>query len=401
MYESDCLLHMSRNEIPFQGPLLCDDKIHRFSIDAKKNEPDEWYVAFSGSLPAGQPYLCCIYGSWSEGSKFEYKSWKDAPNKVYYSPADIKILQAKLEENRRLALIEQQKRHQEAAKKAQEIWERSSTIGEHAYLQKKKIQAYGVEFDGHSLIIPIRNLDGEIHSLQFIYQQEGKFVKRFLSGGEKKGHFHQIGDIREGSLICIAEGYATGASWHEATSLPTLIAFDYFDSGNLLDVSHHFNEISLSQEIIQEITQYLKGIYESEGRFYQEQKNRLRKEQDQIQQRLSKLYDDRYDGNVDEAFFQRKLKEYKDREFAIIQEMESHAKVDESFHVTANMVLSLAQRSREIFESSEVDEKRQLLNFVFQNLELKDKKLFIQYREPFKIIKDTFLAGKCPGMCPG
>ena len=43
---------------------------------------------------------------------------------------------------------------------------------------------------------------------------------------------------------------------------------------------------------------------------------------------------------------------------AIIQEMESHAKADESFHVTANMVLSLARRSREIFESSEVEEKR-------------------------------------------
>jgi hypothetical protein len=63
------------------------------------------------------------------------------------------------------------------------------------------------------------------------------------------------------------------------------------------------------------------------------------------------------------------------------------------------MVLSLAQRSREIFESSEVDEKRQLLKFVFQNLELKDKKLSITLREPFKMIKDTSLAGKCPGIC--
>jgi hypothetical protein len=43
------------------------------------------------------------------------------------------------------------------------------------------------------------------------------------------------------------------------------------------------------------------------------------------------MYDDRYDGKIDEAFFQKKLKEYKDREFAIIQEMESHAKTDESF----------------------------------------------------------------------
>jgi hypothetical protein len=111
------------------------------------------------------------------------------------------------------------------------------------------------------------------------------------------------------------------------------------------------------------------------------------------------MYDDRYDGKIDEAFFQKKLKEYKDREFAIIQEMESHAKADENFHVTANMVLSLARRSREIFESSEVDEKRQLLNFVFQNLQLKDKKLSATLREPFKIIKDTSLLEKCPGMC--
>jgi site-specific DNA recombinase len=167
----------------------------------------------------------------------------------------------------------------------------------------------------------------------------------------------------------------------------------------LKEVAHYFDEISLSPEIIQEITQYLKEIYESEGQFYQEQKNRLRREQDQIQQRLSKLYDDRYDDKIDETFFQKKLKEYKDREFAIIQEMDSHAKADENFHITANMVLNLARRAREIFESSEVEEKRQLLNFAFQNLELKDKKLSITLREPFKIIKDTSQLEKCPGMC--
>ena len=64
------------------------------------------------------------------------------------------------------------------------------------------------------------------------------------------------------------------------------------------------------------------------------------------------------------------------------------------------MVLSLAQRSRELFESSEVDEKRQLLNFVFQNLELKEKKLSVTLREPFKMIKDASLLGKRPWICP-
>jgi hypothetical protein len=35
----------------------------------------------------------------------------------------------------------------------------------------------------------------------------------------------------------------------------------------------------------------------------------------------------------------------------------------------------------------------------FQNLELKDEKLSLTLREPFKMIQDTSLAGKCPGMC--
>ncbi len=111
------------------------------------------------------------------------------------------------------------------------------------------------------------------------------------------------------------------------------------------------------------------------------------------------MYDDRYDGKIDEAFFEKKLQEYKAKEREIVQDMEKHVNADESFHVTANMVLSLAQRFREIFESSEVDEKRQLLNFVFQNLEFKDKKLSVTLREPFKIIKDASLSGKRPGIC--
>lgn len=188
--------------------------------------------------------------------------------------------------------------------------------------------------------------------------------------------------------------------YYSCTNAKGICKRDYINETTFLkEVSHYFDEISLSNEIIQEITEYLKKIYESEGKFYQEQKARLRKEQDQIQQRLSKMYDDRYDGRIDESLFQKKLNEYKERECAIVQEMERHVNADESFHVTANMVLSLAQRSREIFESSEVEEKRQLLNFVFQNLELKDKKLSVTLREPFKIIKDTSQLEKCPGMC--
>jgi uncharacterized protein YpiB (UPF0302 family) len=43
----------------------------------------------------------------------------------------------------------------------------------------------------------------------------------------------------------------------------------------------------------------------------------------------------------------------------------------------------LAKRAKEIYESSKVDEKRQILNFLFSNLEMKDKKAIITLRYPF------------------
>ena len=56
--------------------------------------------------------------------------------------------------------------------------------------------------------------------------------------------------------------------------------------------------------------------------------------------------------------------------------------------ITANTVLNLASRAREIFESSEVSEKRQLLNLMFQNLQLRDVNLSVQVTEPFKTMVD-------------
>lgn len=50
--------------------------------------------------------------------------------------------------------------------------------------------------------------------------------------------------------------------------------------------------------------------------------------------------------------------------------------------------MNLAARAREIFQSSEADEKRQLLDLVFQNLQLKDGSLSFSVREPFLTMMD-------------
>jgi len=66
--------------------------------------------------------------------------------------------------------------------------------------------------------------------------------------------------------------------------------------------------------------------------------------------------------------FNKKLKEYKEKQAEINEKMQRYTDADENFYLTANMVLNLAKRALEIFKRSEITEKRQLLNFLLPEL---------------------------------
>jgi len=168
--------------------------------------------------------------------------------------------------------------------------------GKSDYLSRKKVRPYGIKFVTHGLVvvthikakrieiingkasidtffvkvkspefdreatsfkylrygtvaIPLRDIGGKLWGWQFIPEKGGK---QFLKFGRKSGLFHFIaadaaGDygqgvagfqaataFGEGQVITQAEGYATGASIHQATGYPCAIALD---SGNMAKVA--------------------------------------------------------------------------------------------------------------------------------------------------------------------
>ena len=112
-----------------------------------------------------------------------------------------------------------------------------------AYLDRKKVQNFGCKIDQKgNLVIPLRSMDikadgtkvSYIRTLQTIYPDGTKIME---AGCEKKGNMFLIGFnkiFREPEKytgkILVAEGYATAASLHMATGLPTVVAID---AGNL------------------------------------------------------------------------------------------------------------------------------------------------------------------------
>jgi putative DNA primase/helicase len=196
-----------------QADVIGDGRLHRYRVAGDKaGSRNGWYVLrLDGASFAA-------FGSWKTGQSL---TWAPIGTGTPTS-AERAALAARLAEARRLRDAEQIGVQAAAAARAAALWRRSRPAhGNHPYLVQKGVQAYAVRLLGASLVIPLRDAGGKLHSLQFI-APDGQ--KRFLTGGRKRGCYFAIG--RPQGVLCIAEGYATAASIHEATGHAVACAFD-------------------------------------------------------------------------------------------------------------------------------------------------------------------------------
>lgn len=198
-----------------------DGKLHRYRVQGDKSgSSNGWYVFHLCDKPYG------AFGSWKAGHSC---TWS-AENPESMSAADREMYRQRMREAAAARDAEQRLVQAAAAKRALDLWEKAKPAdGNHAYLVKKRVQAYGLRLLRQQLVVPLRDVDGALHSLQFI---AGDGRKTFLTGGRKRGCYHAIG--KPAAALCICEGYATGATIFQATGNATAVAFD---AGNLQSVA--------------------------------------------------------------------------------------------------------------------------------------------------------------------
>lgn len=172
-----------------------------------------------------------VFGDWSSGLVETWQARRDRP----LTQSEAAAVKRQIAESRAKAEAERAAQHREAAEKVAAIWAKASPAKAHPYLETKRIPACGARTYRNALLIPIRNTSGELRSLQFILPDG---TKRFVTGSETAGGYFAIGGT-PGEALCIAEGFATGASIHEATGHPVAVAFN---AGNLAAVAKAMRE---------------------------------------------------------------------------------------------------------------------------------------------------------------
>ncbi len=143
---------------------------------------------------------------------------------------------------------------------------------------------------------------------------------------------------------------------------------------------------SIPQAKIDEIVEGLKKSNEGKDLYHKEAIRALQQEYNTIQVRLSRLTDLLLDQSITKDEYDKKLKEMKEKQYDINIQIEDHTRADENYYITASTVLNLAKNAFELFKSSEVPEKRAILNYLLQNCVANENKLEFSIRSPYNHI---------------
>lgn len=154
-------------------------------------------------------------------------------------------------------------------------------------------------------------------------------------------------------------------------------------------IKEELKRIQWPQDKVDKVVTSLKALNESKAAYHQNQIGQLQKEYNRLQTSLDRLLDLLVDGSITREEYDRKTQEYRSKQKDTNLQLEEYTDADENYHITAATVFSLANRALEIFESSEPNEKRQLLNFFIQNCRLSGKNLAFELKSPFNVIAQS------------
>lgn len=202
-------------------PLPIHGEIQRFQVvNDKCGSLNGWITSFSNQTNEE----VFVFGSWKNSAKHIYSD--NRTNRYDYSTRE------KINSLMKSAKIAKEELQKQTAINCFNLWEEAIPATSHPYLTSKKIKPHIARtYNDNWLLIPVVAAGGHLTSLQTI-SPDGR--KTFKKDGKIAGCYCPIGYEGQANIILVCEGFATGATLREATTLPVIVAFN---AGNLRPVA--------------------------------------------------------------------------------------------------------------------------------------------------------------------
>lgn len=205
-------------------PILGDGKRRRFRVEGDSSgRKNGWYILYADDRPNG------VAGSWRFPGK---RTWSFRGERSTVTPED----RARWKAKREAEAAKQAAVAERAAKHSASVWAKAPKASpDNAYAAKKQINPIGARQIDRALVVPVRNSEGRITSLQLIAPTGEKL---FVPGGRVEGCYASVYSgptPAPDAPLLICEGYATACTLFEITRFPVVVAFN---AGNLRAVAN-------------------------------------------------------------------------------------------------------------------------------------------------------------------
>lgn len=157
------------------------------------------------------------------------------------------------------------------------------------------------------------------------------------------------------------------------------------------------NKPLLPSDVVADLEQQLKKTHTSKQSFHDAAMADIDREERRLQAKADELLEMRLSKEISKETFKTKEKQIKTQQRELNRQRGKHID-DEDFALTVSQLLELATRADELFQSVKPNQKLGLVNFVLQNLRLRDDKLLYEVKEPFNAVLEF---NKHPDRFPG
>ena len=196
---------------------MVDGRIHRFKLPDSRKE-NGWYILSENENGT----VFGAFGDWASDTEYKFCSKKRLSQ-------EESMLNTRILEEKRKAW---EKESEEKLQWLRDTWIELEKLDTHPYLERKSCLPHGdIRKYADCVAIPMYDREGNLRDMQKIFP-DGK--KNYVAGLSTSNLRYTI---EGGEQLFLCEGYATGASIHEATGATVVIAFD---AGNMVKVAKDY-----------------------------------------------------------------------------------------------------------------------------------------------------------------
>lgn len=116
----------------------------------------------------------------------------------------------------------------------------------------------------------------------------------------------------------------------------------------------------------------------------------LNQEYEKLQNRLETIYEDKIDGKISEADYERRFEKYTDEQKCIVEQLENMDTKKTAYYEAGYAVHELACKAKQIYQSKKAstEQRRLLMSYIFSNLTLEGQEIRPNYSLAFEFLQE-------------